>query len=179
MDNYLSKITVKAIGCDPKACIKAEKTIDLAKIYGVVNESKPVDGMKDGKLSYQFFGNFEAINLQTGEVFQSTKLFLPKVVEDLLETTLRPTGKEKLESVRFAFQIAATPGESPVGYIFKAANLMKLQENDPLAAMREELAAASKPAPAVPATQAQAPAAVMDHKTTPQQGKPAPAPAKK
>lgn len=137
--NYVSKMSIKTMKCDPKATKNSATPIPIARIYGTVDDSKVIDSDKTGKPSIQFFGTFEGVNLQTGEVFESSKLFLPRIVEDVLETAIHPSNGEKRSNIAFAFELSTGAGESPVGYVFSAKNLRKLQENDPLAELRAEL----------------------------------------
>lgn len=90
---FLRKITSKEIGLLPKAMsemVTAEdyngKPIRVMRVYGMASGQKP--GRSDNGEYIGFFGQFEAINLITGEKFRSKKLILGAIGEMTLSDAL-------------------------------------------------------------------------------------------
>jgi len=88
-------------------------------------------------------GNFEARNVATGETFQSSILYLPGGIHEMLENGVKKLQTE-FESVRFALDIRAVTASSPAGYSYEAVNMLKPAVTDPLTAIRQEIGAGPK-----------------------------------
>lgn len=132
------------------------KKISTAKIYGKVNVRKlPEDGSvlnlytiigmaigtKSGTSDYgdwtSLVGQFEAVNLETGETMASANAFLPDVAQGLIEAQLtQPDTKQ----VQFAFIIGArVDDQSPIGYSYTAQPMLPPDAKDPLEDLRKTL----------------------------------------
>lgn len=86
----------------------------------------PTDKMRDWQA---LLGNFEATNLQTGEVFRSGVCFLPSYVADIVAGQLIGD----TQSVKFAFDVYAVFDENSItSYQYQAMPLMAVSEDDPL-----------------------------------------------
>ena len=129
------------------------KKLSTAKIVGKVNVRKlPEDGTivnlytvigvavgtKSGTSDFGdwtgLVGQFEAVNLETGEKFASANLFLPDVAQGLIEAQL---ANAENHQVQFAFVIGAmADSNSPVGYAYTAQPILQPDAKDPLADLR-------------------------------------------
>lgn len=144
----VSKLTLKTIGAQPKPHSVKENTA-LASVYGRVR------GKKVGQSTFgdfiKFEGEFEGVNIATGEVFRSGALILPKVLESLLAGAV-----DGENTVDFAVEIWAKPSEKGnTGYEYGVKPLIEPAASDELAALRNQVKAAL-PAPAAPAAAADA-----------------------
>jgi hypothetical protein len=174
----IPKITMKTIDAQP-APRSVEVKKDLAHIYG------RADRVNEGSTTYGIFhkykGMFKAMNLETGEVFQSSNLLLPEIADSiLLEGMLaagatlgkEKTGKDaeqvgekvKGDPVEFALCIGVIPMDSKDGtgrgYQFTAKPLFESKAADPLAAIEARLKTIPQIAAAPKAEQVK----VEDHK---------------
>lgn len=156
---YPRKITLKEIGAQPSKEDRAamlldhSKVIALARIYGIAGAFKPGMGTTpDGtqKPYVKFLGQFRAINLKTGEVFNSSTMILPQFIEEQLHGILSAGGAQ---SVEFAVEISAQgdkPGAKPsaTGYTYSVKPLLQMGENSALAALEAKFSNVAKlPAP--------------------------------
>ncbi|WWT37761.1 ssDNA binding protein [Enterobacteria phage PRDaquamarine] len=152
----VSKLTLKTIGAQPKPHSVKENTA-LASIYGRVR------GKKVGQSTFgdfiKFEGEFEGVNLATGEVFRSGALILPKVLESLLAGAV-----DGENTVDFAVEVWAKPSEKGnTGYEYGIKPLIEPAASDELAQLRQTVKAAALPAPAKEAA-TEAPAAAAKGK---------------
>jgi len=183
MGKILKKITLRTIGLDKmtlrRACeavvpkIKDETSgvetlafkgpgVKIAQFIGTIVAYK-AGVVKDTEQTFvKLSGQFEAINMLTGEVYtECSTLILPNFVADPLANALRSGA----QSVDFAVVITAAYDEkSAVGYEFGAESLMPTTESDAVSAIKARLQsqgvalAAPKSAPALAAPPAPAPA---------------------
>jgi hypothetical protein len=155
----VNKITMKSIGAQPKPRSVLVPT-DLAHIYGTARTFK--EGSSTYGIFRSFIGEFEAVNLETGEVTRSNRVLLPPVAEKLLteqmlqlgakpgrEKTATDAGTEGTEgssAVDFAFVISVKPqfekdGKTIVergqGYEYGIRPLIESRVSDTLAHLRE------------------------------------------
>jgi hypothetical protein len=131
------------------------KKISTATVYGKIKNSDKVEekslyrvfglavGTKTGTTDYGdwscFVGEFQAVNIHTGEMFSSSKCFLPEIVEAGIMTQLSQVEKG---GVKFAFEIGIKPNEEIViGYEYTAKSLLQVAPNNFLAEMAEEVLA--------------------------------------
>lgn len=131
------------------------KKISTATVYGkITNEDKVAPkalyrvfgiavGTKTGSSNYGdwscFVGEFQAVNLHTGEIFNSSKCFLPEIVDAGILTQL---SQAEGGGVKFAFEIGIQPNEDIViGYEYTAKSLLQVQPNNFLAEMAQEVLA--------------------------------------
>src|SRR4029077_14452076 len=141
-ESIISKITISTIGCNPSE-IKVLKADDpklqngelpLCRMYGKLNESR-VEMDKDKGTSFTYFvGSFEAVNMQTGEVFRSGKMFLPKGLSELVEAAVN---KNPNAAIAFAFEVRAIKAQNPAGDTYKALALKSPEAEDELKSIRE------------------------------------------
>src|SRR5258708_7684813 len=108
----VSRLTIKDLGCDPKAVKKlpeGQTKLLIARMYGLVNRIGFQEDKINGKTTAFFIGNFEGVNMQDGTVLQSSKMFLPDAASNALENIVNQVQKEKGKgvAVNFAFEISA------------------------------------------------------------------------
>ena len=138
--NQPRKITIKEIVGD-KTVIKERvvaakgKPIKLFNVVGIASGAKPGSTQMGDYL--KLVGDFEATNLETGEVSQSGACILPNFVTDGIGAALmRPNA----ESVEFALTIGAKPDEKSVtGYQYTCESLLPPSEHTPLVALKAKL----------------------------------------
>ena len=148
--NLLKKITLKVISSvDLEKTAKEMKEKEkraLVRVYGIVN-SHDLGSTQYGDF-LRFKGNFEAVDLATGDVYRSGQAILPQVAEDLLHAALVAAGGE---SVQFGFELGIKESKnSKTGYELTASPLIKESPNDPLALMREQIGLPAPEAPKEP-----------------------------
>lgn len=135
----LRKITTRDVGFTrthvQEMVIAAKKPVKLYTVLGIVNGARP--GSTDKGDFVKLVGDFEATNLETGEVFESQMCILPNFVGDPIGAAVhRPNS----ESVQFAVTIGAKPDEKSVtGYVFTSDNAMPPSAHSPLAVLKAEL----------------------------------------
>lgn len=161
----IPKITMKTVGAQPGPRSVTAKS-DLVHIYGRadrVNEGQTVYG-----IFHKYKGLFKAVNLSTGEVFQSNNLLLPEIADGILLDGMLAAGatlgkekdaknaekvgeRVKGEPIEFALCIGVIPQDSKDGtgrgYQFTAKPLFESQAADPLAGIESRMKALPGPAP--------------------------------
>lgn len=176
----LAKITMKTIDCQPAPRSVKEKT-ELAHIYG--RAERVSEGSTTYGIFHKYKGNFEAVNLATGEVYRSGTLLLPEIADAILLQGLLAAGatlgKEKIgntpgvegervqgDPVDFAVSIGVIPMESKDdtgrGYQFTVKPMMEVTAADPLKALRDHTASHRK-ALSGPASVQETPASSAAH----------------
>jgi len=129
--------------------IASSENVQVCRIIGKVTELEADKGQYGDY--YNLFGDFEAWNLQTGEVLGARKCNLPGLAEAeiVAQYQILKEKAKKGESVEihFGFDFSVMPNDKKesVGYEFASAPLMK-QTVDPLAALRKSL----PPMPKIP-----------------------------
>lgn len=153
----IGKMSVKTLGCNPRKVTSFDDgaaPLDLCTIMGFANGFKHGEDPKSATIWTCLTGEFEGVNLQTGESYRSGKLFLPAGIQDVVEAPLKQAAADKKEVViRFAFSISAVKASNPIGYSYEARPLLTPQEDDSLAQLRKQIygaqnAPAQLPAPA-------------------------------
>ena len=134
--NLVSKLSIKTMGCKPERAKSEDKSIPLYRVIGIATGVKQVKDVR-GEMIFGATGNFEGVNLETGEVYQSGVLYLPGGAHELLISALQ---SEDAESVEFALEVSAEPAKNPIGYSYKARMLEKPKMADPLIELRKHLA---------------------------------------
>ncbi len=160
--NFLAKLSLKGMGCQPR---KGEFTPEsapraLCRLFGTVSDHEVISTTIGD--STRFKGDVEGINLATGEVYKSFKMFLPNIISEVMENALdkREDPEQHLE---FGFEIGAQYSEKGrTGYAYTVKPFVKTDTRDALAHLREKavadlpqlaapVAAAEKAAPAAKA----------------------------
>jgi hypothetical protein len=143
-ESIISKITMASIGCNPSAVKTLPDAelqngeLPLARIYGKLSDVKYQDDKAKGQIYTYFTGSFEAINMQTGEVLKSGKLFLPKGISELVEdSTKKARAVDPNASIAFAFEVRSIKATNPIGYSYKVLSLKAPEAEDELKAIRD------------------------------------------
>lgn len=132
----LRKITISTCGFDKTAINAAIAQnggveTDLLKIAGVTTKATP--GQTDKGEFVKLMGEFRAINLVSGELFNSAACILPNFVSDAIAAAL-----EQSNEVEFALMISAKPNpRSVTGYEFGVTPLVEAKASDKLAGLLE------------------------------------------
>ncbi len=151
---YENKISMKSIGAQPKTGQEFAEG-PAAHIYGSARNY--LVGISTYGEFMKFRGEFEAVNLATGESYRSANLLLPDIAASLLISALHAAGA-KHGTVKTANE-AENPGEpatAPVefaieigirksknvqpggaGYEFTLRPLIETRDSDPIAALRK------------------------------------------
>lgn len=126
----ISKLSVKGIGCVPIGRKEATRLcIVVGKATGIkTGDQKSKDGEIIGKWS-ALHGVFQAKNLESGEVFRSSKLFLPGGIHEVVEEKVKALG-ESGGTVEFALEIRSIESSSPAGYKYQAVPLIEPKESE-------------------------------------------------
>jgi hypothetical protein len=142
--DFVSKLTIKTLGCNPakvKDLPEGQTKLPLARFYGIAQDTKTQDNREYGTVDTFFQGDFEGVNMQNGDILRSAKMFLPKGITDILETSLKTAkAKDKNASVSFAFEVRSVKATNKSGYTYEAATLMAPEQEDPLKKLRGALA---------------------------------------
>jgi hypothetical protein len=143
----LRKITLGTIGVQPdiEALMAApQKRLDLADIYGVATKAKPSNS--DYGPFVAFLGSFRAVRLADKQVFESSKIILPKFIEEELYGAF---GDGMTGNVEFAFRISAKfDKDAGTKYVYDMKSLVPVKENAQLAGLLEKVKEAAKALPA-------------------------------
>lgn len=137
----IRKITIKEVFGDRKTVLEAAvaakgKIANLFSVIGVVDGVKP--GSTDKGDYLRLIGQFEATNLDTGQIYSSGACILPNFIGDGIGAALlRPNA----QSVQFAIVLGAKTDEKSVtGYVYTGDSLLPPSEHSPLVALRATLA---------------------------------------
>ena len=126
----LRKLTIKNCGWNTselKAAVAKAPQTDILKIAGVITSIRP--GQTQLGEYAELGGQFQAVNLATGEMFQSAKSILPTFIADPMVEASKG-GSE----VEFAIQIGVKRNDtSVVGYEFSVKPLVEPKVSDKLA----------------------------------------------
>jgi len=135
----VKKIATKTVLGGPTNIRKMEDG-PIMRIMGIMRGTQTGEG--DNGPWTAFIGNFQAVNLTTGEIFVAAKAFLPGAAGEMIEQAWNAAqeGENPAENLKFAFDIKKlTDDTSAVGYIYTAVPLVEAKEDDPLAALASTL----------------------------------------
>lgn len=142
---YLGKLTVKGMGCvAAKVASEESGKLALARLYGKVSGLKyQPDTKSEGAFHTAFSGNFEGINLETGEVYRSGLLYLPKGISEIMESSFKKLLADvgDTASITFGFEIRSVKASNPIGYSYEAQALKSPEVEDELAQLRGQMQA--------------------------------------
>lgn len=128
----LRKITIKTCGFDVakiKNVLVDKKTADLIKIVGVTSSYKV--GQTDKGEFIKLSGTFNAINMQTGELFNSGECLLPNFISENIAEALKNSSE-----VEFALQIGVKADATSVtGYQYTVKPLIDAKPSEKLLAL--------------------------------------------
>lgn len=131
---FISKMSVKALGCKPNVGLEDGKPNRLCVIFGKADGFK-VGEDANGKIWQALTGDFIGKNIKTGEQFRSGKLFLPSGIQEVVENAVK--GKGENATVKFGLELRSVVAGNPIGYSYQAVNLIKAEAIDEVQAMLE------------------------------------------
>lgn len=135
----VSKLSAKKILGKVK---KPESKTMLMQVFGVAT------GTKTGESNYgqwvALTGQFRAIDLTDGAMYQSGVCFLPKSGLEMITPFLK---KEGIDGIEFALNIGVVPADNSVGYEYIVEPVLEAKENDPLEILTKKVTQAALPAP--------------------------------
>lgn len=130
----IKKITAKVMmgEVDKSLIPESENSIDLFHAYGIATS------VKTGSTNFgewtALIGQFRAVRLDNGDVFESGKMLLPDIARDAIVGRLGATADTK--GIEFAFTIGIkrdTAKNSARGYVYTAKPMIEITEADPIA----------------------------------------------
>lgn len=117
--------------------------------HGVVKGAKEFGG--ETRPWTKLIGNFEAVNLISGEVFAAPECFLPEPYNSMIAQKFE--GDSAVNAVEFAIEVGLSPpaeGQT-VKYVYAGKMIQEAGEADPLANLRKRVPQLAGPsAPALP-----------------------------
>lgn len=141
MSTLIRKISSKSVCGKMEAPKKATR---LFSVFGHATKTKT--GSTDYGTWTALVGRFEAINIATGEVFQSPQCFLPEplntmIAEALEEVEIIDEKEVRVNtSIGFSVEVGIKPSDVPIGYEYTTKENVKADTADPLKTLREETA---------------------------------------
>jgi hypothetical protein len=130
---YLKKIAVAAV-CGK--ITKPTEKVNLMRVYGIASAF----GTMETNFGQSTFltGQMRAVNLATGEQFESAKAFLPDIAIAPIASALAGGA----DSVEFGFDIHVKPSDKgSTGYEYGITPLVAPATNEPLSALEKALPA--------------------------------------
>lgn len=141
------KITVADV-CGKIAKGSVTEPRNLMNVLARVTDMKPQETQYGPYIDFR--GQFEAVNLETGEVHQGSRMIVPTIVEQELEAAFQSANAEGEGAVLAAFTIGVQPSErGSMGYEYTleiAGTKDTGEVEDPFAAIRDNVVKAL-PAP--------------------------------
>lgn len=108
-----------------------QKPVAVMHVYGLAVGCETITTAYGD--SVKFKGEFEAINVENGEVFRAPVCYLPSIAETMLQVALAQSNG----GVQFGFEIGIKPHDSQK-YEYTCTPLIKPDEkDDPLLKMRQ------------------------------------------
>ena len=131
--NLLRKITVKSVFGQVIRPKEGDKQVDIIHCIGSVSGVRDLeDKFKPGQLTYALRGQFEAVNLTTGEVFTAPEAFLPDPTQSMLAELVRK-GETDLQ---FAVTLSYKFSKNAIGYEYVTKHHVKASSVDALSNLR-------------------------------------------
>lgn len=137
----VSKVSIKTCGADPKEAVRQGKAVPLVRFWGYAEAIKHVINRATGDTNIALLGTFRAMNLATGQVYNSGVMYLPAGIHDMLSAPLlRSQGKEGAitDPIKFGIEVSSVPANNPVGYTYSGKMIIKPEGEDPLSLMEED-----------------------------------------
>ena len=132
---YLQSMDVRAIGGNPKECVKLNKSVYMGRIYGVASDL--VNKLRKDTTEYTILiGMFAGIG-SDGTQYESERLILPGAIMENTVGALKAAGGA---SIKIAYDIYASPDEkSSPGFKYAAKSLIKAEAYSVLGNMVAEM----------------------------------------
>ena len=114
------------------------ETIDLFQVYGHATKCESIDTSYG--VAIKIIGQFEAFRADTGELFRSPTLYLPRPADEMIEEALG----ESEGAVEFAFEISVVAADTKTGYEYNVSTIVEPECEDPLVVLRSKFSEARK-----------------------------------
>ena len=108
------------------------ETIDLFQVYGHASKCESIDTSYG--VAIKIIGQFEAFRSDTGELFRSPTLYLPRPADEMIEEALSKTEGQ----VEFAFEISVVAADTKTGYEYAVSTIVEPEGEDPLVSLRSK-----------------------------------------
>jgi len=131
----LKKVSVATVCNKPKTFFKTlEKETPIMRIFGMARKYDIGTSTYGDYL--KFYGEFQAIDLDSGEISMGAVAFLPSPIDALLKAQIDALSEEGKRPVEFAFDISVIPdSKTEVGFQYRVSTLEETKVSDPLAAL--------------------------------------------
>lgn len=141
---FLPKLTVATLGTVPARAKAEKKRVHLARVMGIATGTK-LKADQAGEPIVAIIGTFEGKNIETGDTAQSSVLYLPGGIQEVIEAAV--DGREdKNAGVPFALDIFSKPDNNKAGYTYDVEFIQKPGGVvDPLESLRAATADAPMP----------------------------------
>lgn len=132
-------------------CQTENRPIPVGRVLGVVHEIEtktgalPTGEVKESKIAH---GEFQSVNLDTGEVLEAMSIYLPKYFAEAIERHMRVA---KVQTVPFAIEIDCRPTGATIPFAYEVRNLLKKPVDHPLEQMKRALLASGESLKGLPA----------------------------
>ncbi len=108
------------------------ETIDLFQVYGHASKCESIDTSYG--VAIKIIGQFEAFRADTGELFRSPTLYLPRPADEMIEEAL----SEAEGQVEFGFEISVVKADTKTGYEYLVSTIVEPEGEDPLVSLRSK-----------------------------------------
>lgn len=133
-NTLVSKITPKLVGKPHRAKDQADgRAVYMGRIMGLVTGTQK-KVQPNGDVFIALVGNFEAINGETGEIFESGICYLPGGMHEQVVAVM----EKGATTAEFALDLATVKADNPAGYSWQGKVLLA-QASTPLDAMKAKL----------------------------------------
>ena len=128
------KITIRETFGVPEKLKEGDSPIHILNVYGILHSVREVDDKyKPGETSISLYGDMEAVNMVTGEIFSAPKAFLPA---SILDEVVKAFKANKHNSIIFAYSIHYKNSPHKPGYVYVCRQLAPITVHDPFASVR-------------------------------------------
>lgn len=133
-NELVRKLTIKSCGfgtTEIKTALGDNKSLPLLKIAGVTTSAQP--GQTDKGEYVKLLGQFRAVNLVTGETFDSAQCILPNFITEPLAAAVAASSE-----VEFGIEIGVKANATSVtGYEYTVKPLIEAKVSDKMGALLE------------------------------------------
>lgn len=131
MTTLLRKLSVKGV-CGPQS--KPASAHPLMRVWGSVTGVTTGYSEQVGREWIALTGMFEAVNLETGELFTGPKLFLPDPAGQMLASAIAGSPNT---TINFAVEVGIKPTSTAIGYEYTVKDLVEPKPDARMLEMRE------------------------------------------
>lgn len=134
--NIVKKLAVSTVFGDIEA-IRNAATVEgapIVRVAGIATNTKSGINRATGDEWTGLVGQFRGINMETGEVFESVKCFMPEIATQMVVNALYSAKQtDKSATVEFGFDLGVKKNPTvPIGYEYTIKPLVEAKEASPL-----------------------------------------------